>query len=138
MKNDLCRTATGAALAASALLLTSSTLPADAAGAAPQPASRITVRTSDATPLSGQQFVLTGSLTSPTGRALAGGVVRVQTLRSGEWTNLAGAHVTTSNDGGYRIRVILSQRGERDLRVVGDPAGDSLRNARARMDVTVL
>jgi hypothetical protein len=136
MKNNLCRTATatGAVFAASTLLLA---LPADTAGAATRPASRITVHTSDATPLSAQQFVLTGQLRSPSGQALANGVVRVQTLRSGEWADLSGARVTTGSDGRYRVRVILSQRGERDLRVVGDPAGDSLRNARARVDVTV-
>ena len=86
MKNNLCRTATatGAVFAASTLLLA---LPADTAGAATRPASRITAHTSDTTPLSGQQFVLTGHLRSPSGQALANGVVRVQTLRSGEWAD---------------------------------------------------
>jgi hypothetical protein len=137
MQNHVRRTsaALGAVVAASTALVLA--LPLDTAGAATRPASRITVHTSDATPGSGQEFVLTGRLTSPTGRALAGGAVRVQTLRGGEWTNLSGAHVSTGSDGRYRVRVILSQRGERDLRVVGDPAGQRLRTDRARIDVTV-
>lgn len=137
MQNHLRRTtaAVGAVAAASTALVLA--LPVDTAGAATRPASRITVHTSDPTPRSGQEFVLTGRLTAPTGRALGDGVVRVQTLRGGEWTNLTGARVTTGSDGRYRVRVILSQRGERDLRVVGDPAGQRLRNDRARIDVTV-
>jgi hypothetical protein len=135
MQNNLrSRTAAAAVVAASTGLLA---LPVGTADAVTQPASRITVHTSDTTPQSGQQFVLTGRLTSPSGRALANGAVRVQTLRGGAWTDLTGAHVATGSDGRYRVRVILSQRGARDLRVVGDPAGDSLRDARARIDVTV-
>lgn len=61
----------------------------------------------------------------------------MQTLRGGEWTNLSGARVTTGSDGRYRVRVVLGQKGERDLRVVGDPAGTRLANSRARIDVFV-
>jgi len=136
MQNHLRRTtAAGALVAASTALVLA--LPGGSASAADRPASRITVHTSDTTPQSGQQFVLTGRLTTAAGNALTNGAVRVQTLRGGAWTNLTGAQVTTGSNGGYRVRVILSQKGTRDLRVVGDPAGDSLRNSRARIDVTV-
>jgi hypothetical protein len=127
--------AVGVAAVASTALLTG--LPAGAANAAARPASQITAHASDRTPRSGQEFVLTGRLTRPSGRALAHGAVRVQTARGGDWTNLTGAHVTTGSRGWYRVRVILSQTGERRLRVVGNPAGDRLANARARTNVTV-
>lgn len=108
-----------------------------AADAATRPASRITVSASDTTPQSGEQVVLRGRLTTATGAALAGGLVKVQTLRGDSWVDLAGARVTTGERGYYRVRVVLSQRGERELRIVGDPAGTTLRNSRARLDVTV-
>jgi hypothetical protein len=135
MQNHLRRTSAAALAAASTALVLA--LPDGSASAADRPASRITVHTSDTTPQSGEQFVLTGRLTTAAGNALANGTVRVQTLRAGAWTNLTGAHVTTGSNGGYRVRVILSQKGERDLRVVGDPAGDRIRISRARIDVTV-
>jgi hypothetical protein len=126
---------TAAIAAVGALLLT---LPTGTATAAPaRPASHITVHASDTTPQSGQQLVLRGRLTTTSAQPLAGGTVRVQSLSGGAWSDLTGAHVTTAGDGRYRVRVVLSQRGERTLRVVGDPAGDSLRNSRARIALTV-
>lgn len=135
MQHDLRRTTAvlGAVATATTAFALATGAPADAAD---RPASRTTVHTSDATPQSGQQFVLDGRLTNRAGDPLSG-VVRVQTLRDGAWTNLTGARVSTGSDGTYRVRVVLSQRGERDLRVVGDPAGDRIRSSRARIDVTV-
>ncbi len=129
------RAAVAAAVAAVSVVGTVATVtPADAAT---RPASHLTVRTSEATPASGEQFVLRGRLTTPTGRALAGGTVTVQTLRAGTWVGLTGARVTTGEQGYYRVRVVLSQRGERDLRAVGDPAGSTRRNSSARLVVDV-
>lgn len=137
MQKTLRRTTAGLGAVVTATTAFALAGPVGAADAVTRPASRITVHTSDTTPQSGEQFVLGGRLTTRSGRALAAGVVRVQTLRSGEWSDLSGARVTTGSDGRYRVRVILFQRGDRDLRVVGNPAGHRLRNSRARIDVTV-
>lgn len=137
MQNRLRQTTAAAGAVATATTALALALPVETATAAARPASKVTVHASDPTPGSGREFVLAGRLTGPSGGALDNGAVRVQTLRAGEWTNLTGAHVTTGSDGRYRVRVVLSQRGKRDLRVVGDPAGDRLRNARARTAVTV-
>jgi hypothetical protein len=99
--------------------------------------SRITVRASDYEVLPGQQFVLRGRMTS-LGDAVNGATVRVQGYRNGGWHNLKGAVVRTSSEGRYRVRVILSSGGDRDLRVVADPAGDAIRKARGYTVVRVL
>ena len=44
---------------------------------------------------------------------------------------------TTDADGRYRVRVILVQDGDRDLRVVANPPGDDIRTARAYTVVRV-
>lgn len=100
------------------------------------PRARVSAAASDTTPASGQEFVLTGRLTGPLGVGRAG-VVKVQTLRNGVFVDLAGARVATDGDGDYRVRVILSQTGDRTLRVVGNPAGDSLRNGLRRVELSV-
>ncbi len=62
--------------------------------------------------------------------------VKVQARRDGAWIQLTGARVTTNDNGGYRVRLILSQTGKRVLRVVGvTPRGT--RNAFHRFSVTV-
>jgi hypothetical protein len=83
----------------------------------------ITVRVSDTTPASGQQFIARGKLTMG-GLPAADHVVRVQTFRGGEWVAISGARVTTNEDGKYRVRLILSMKGKRVLRVVGVGQGD--------------
>ena len=103
--------------------------PADAA----QDRARITASASDATPASGQTFHVSGRLTRD-GDGLAGRTVKVQTLRDGAWTNLTGARMDTSSTGGYDLRVVLSQTGQRTLRVVGVLPG---RNAFDRFTVNV-
>lgn len=98
--------------------------------------SRITIHPSDSNPDVGEQFVLRGRMTS-LGDPVAGVRVRVQTYRDGGWVQLKGAVVTTNDDGRYRVRVILGQDGDRDLRVVANPAGDDIRTARGYTVVRV-
>lgn len=128
---------TTAVLGSAALLAGGFAAFAGPASATDRPASRITVSASDSEVDPGEQFALRGRLTTEGGRALAGGVVRVQTFRDGAWEDLPGAQVTTNDEGRYRVRVVLSQKGERGLRVVGNPAGTRLRNARALTSVQV-
>ncbi len=118
------------AAAASVLALA----PADAADIA---RCRITVFSNDYEVQPGQQFVLRGRLTSE-GAGVEGATVRVLTYRNGGWERLRGAVVTTNDEGRYRVRVVLSSGGDRDLRVVGNPAGDSIRTARNETVVRVL
>lgn len=121
--------ATALTAAASALTV------APALADAPAP-SRITVHPSTSDPDQGEHFVLRGRLRSE-GEPVAGATVRVQTWRDGGWQRLKGAVVTTGDEGRYRVRVILFQDGDRDLRVVGNPAGDDIRTARATTVVRV-
>ncbi len=94
---------------------------------------RITASVTDTTPASGQTFRVTGRLTRG-GEAVAGWTVKVQTLRDGSWSNLTGARMSTSDRGRYKLRVVLSQTGQRTLRVVGVVPGH---NAFQRFGVTV-
>jgi len=96
--------------------------------------SKVTVRASDYTPQQGETFVLRGRFEHD-GRAAGGHTVRLQTYRQG-WHNIAGAAVTTDSDGRYRMRVILSIRGVRDLRVMG-VSDDVHRNSFKRFVVEV-
>lgn len=76
----------------------------------------ITVRVSDRTPASGQQFIVRGRL-DVGGRPGVGKPVTVQTWRAGHWEPIRGARVTTNSEGRYRVRLILQAKGERLLRV---------------------
>jgi hypothetical protein len=122
-----------ATLATAAASVTMS--PAVAATGDPAP-SRISVRASDYNPDQGEQFRLRGRMLSE-GNPVAGVKVRVQTFRDGGWVPLKGAVVTTNDEGRYRVRVVLVQDGDRDLRVVANPAGDDIRTARAYTVVRV-
>lgn len=102
----------------------------------PSAPSRITVRASDHNPDQGEQFRLRGRMLSE-GRPVSGVRVRVQTYREGGWKRLEGAVVTTDHEGRYRVRVILFQDGDRDLRVVANPPGDDIRTARGYTVVRV-
>lgn len=127
----------GAALgAAAAVGATIVSVPAAQAVSADQPRSQITVRSSDYEVQPGGEFVLRG-LMSVNGRPLEGASVRVQAYRDG-WENIDGAVVSTNTEGRYRVRVVLFAGGDRDLRVVGDPAGDRIRNSRDYTVVRVL
>lgn len=90
-------------------------VPAYAAEAA-TPA-KVTAAVSDATPASGQTFRVSGAL-SKDGDALAGKTVKVQTLRNGAWENISGASMKTSSTGKYNLRLVLSSKGKRTMRVV--------------------
>ncbi|HEX6247370.1 MAG TPA: hypothetical protein VFZ64_05815 [Nocardioidaceae bacterium] len=98
--------------------------------------SRITVRSSEYDVSSGEQFVLRGRLMSE-GDPVSDATVRVKTYRNGAWVRLEGAVVSTNDEGRYRVRVILSMKGERKLRVVGNPLGDDIKTARKGLVVTV-
>ena len=100
-------------------------------------ATNMTVRASDHEVRPGEQFVLRGRMTKATG-PVRGATVRVLTFRNGGWERPSGAVVTTGDTGRYRVRVVLSSGGDRDLRVVGNPRGDRLRNAHAETVVRVL
>ncbi|MFB9312268.1 hypothetical protein [Nocardioides plantarum] len=93
-------------------------------------ASRITVTTSDSSVSSGEQFVLSGRLSTP-------GVVRVQTREGSTWKAVNGAVVDTRSDGTYRVRVVLGHTGDRTLRVVGDPTAAGVSNSQAWIHVLV-
>lgn len=95
----------------------------------------ITVRVSDSTPASGEQFIARGKLIMG-GLPAGDHVVKVQTWRDGAWEQISGAKMHTSSDGTYRMRLILSQKGERTLRVVGVGQGDEP-TERQRFSVTV-
>jgi hypothetical protein len=75
----------------------------------------LTAKVSDKTPASGQQFVVRGRLFEM-GMSGKDHAIRVQTLLGGSWQPVA--HVSTDEDGRYRVRVILSTTGKRTLRVV--------------------
>ena len=92
--------------------------------------SRITVTTSDSSVASGEQFVLSGRLSTK-------GVVRVQTREGSTWKPVSGAVVSTRTDGTYRVRVVLGHSGDRTLRVVGDPTAAGVGNSQAWIHVTV-
>lgn len=107
------------------------------AAAATGPRSHITVHPSDTKVSSGEQFILRGRLTRH-GEPIDNGRVRVAArYPDGDWDDLAGAVVTTDSEGKYRVRVILSMTGNRDLRVVGNPPGDRVRSSRAYTTVRV-
>ena len=123
-----------AAAVVSAVVPVSGLVAATTAGAATAQ-SRISVFVSDSTPASGEQFVAHGKF-FVAGDPAEDRPVKVQAWRDGSWTQLTGARVVTNDDGAYRVRLILSQTGERDLRVVGvSPEGT--RNAFHRFTVTV-
>jgi hypothetical protein len=83
----------------------------------------ITVKVSDSTPASGQQFIVRGKLTMG-GLPADDHVVKVQSKLSGRWQQISGARMTTDADGRYRLRLILQTTGKRELRVLGIGEGD--------------
>lgn len=99
------------------------------------PHASITAMVSDPTPASGKAFTVSGTFTE-NNKAAAGQVVKIQTLRNGTWQPITGARERTTGAGGYKLKVILSSKGARQLRVVGVGTGHE-RNARQPFAVTV-
>ena len=97
--------------------------------------SHVTVHTTDTTPASGQTFRLYGAVFSEGNRVPA--VVRVKTYRNGEWVMLTGAVMHTNRDNAYNLRIILQMKGERHLRVIGNPDDPGIRTARHTITVVV-
>ncbi|HSE09912.1 MAG TPA: hypothetical protein VLB29_14705 [Nocardioidaceae bacterium] len=124
-------------LAVTAAVVSAAAVVAGPAAVAETPAdSRISVRPSNYNPDQGEMFRLSGRMLSE-GVPVPGVTVRVQTWRNGGWVPLKGAVVTTNDEGRYRVRVVLFQDGDRDLRVVANPEGDDIRTARKTTVVRV-
>ena len=117
-------------IAAAATLVATS--PAQSATLA---SSRVTAQSTDYTPASGQTFSLYGAVWSAGHRVPA--TIRVKTFRNGTWVQLAGAVMQTNRFDRYRIRVILQMKGQRQLRVVGDPRPAGIRTSHKDLTVTV-
>jgi hypothetical protein len=108
---------------------------APAATVAPT-ASHVTATPSTTTPASGETFRVRGAvLTDKDVRVPA--TIHVKTWRNGRWVQLRGAVMHTNRDNGYHMRIILQMKGERQLRVVGDPDSATIATARTTFTVTV-
>lgn len=104
--------------------------------AAEAPSVSITANPSDTTVNSGQQFRVRG-LFKIGGEPAVNRTVKIQSLNGGTWQNIQGAQVSTGDDGRYAVRLILSRKGERDLRAVGITPSPNTPNPKARFTVTV-
>ena len=79
---------------------------------------RVTIHVSDTTVHSGQQFRVHGKYLFGDNTPVVGKRIRVQSKSpKGKWTKIKGATLRTNAEGHYRIRVILSRKGNRMLRV---------------------
>ena len=115
----------GAAAAAAASLLVAA--PAVAEEPAP---SRMTAIPSKFQVDPGEQFVVRGRLLSE-GEPVVGAPVRVRTWSDeGRFVDIEGARVKTNSEGRYRVRIVLYRKGDRLLKVIGNPAGDDIATAR--------
>lgn len=97
--------------------------------------SRVTVTSTDYTPASGETFRLYGAVWSEGDRVPA--TIRVKTYRDGKWVQLSGAVMHTNRYDRYRIRIVLQMKGERLLRVIGNPDDDGIATARKTITVNV-
>ncbi|HYJ69723.1 MAG TPA: hypothetical protein VEX15_18875 [Nocardioidaceae bacterium] len=100
------------------------------------PTAHITAHPSKTAVDSGEQFRVHGLFTI-NGAPAVNRTVKIQSKTADGWRNLTGAHVSTGTDGRYRIRVILSSKGKRDLRAVGITPSPSVPNPKAPFTVTV-
>lgn len=129
------RRVAAAVLVGSLIPLSAAVTTAHASTAVESHTVKITAVPSDTTPASGQEFRVRGAFTVD-GQPAVDRPVKVQTWRNDAWEQLKGAKVNTNDEGRYQVRVILQQKGERLLRVVGvSPEG--IRNAYHRFTVTV-
>ena len=95
----------------------------------------ITARPSDTMVRSGEQFIVRGRFTID-GAPAVGRTVKIQAQYGQDWQAITGARVTTNSEGKYRVRIILGQKGNRDLRSVGI-APRNIKNAYQRFTVQV-
>lgn len=115
----------GAAAAIAASLLVAA--PAVAEEPAP---SRMTAIPSKFQVDPGEQFVVRGRMLSQ-GEPVVGAPVRVRTWSDeGRFVDIEGARVKTNSEGRYRVRIVLYRKGDRLLKVIGNPAGDDIATAR--------
>lgn len=121
----------GTLLAASSLVAPATAAPATTVLAP----SHVTVTSTDYTPSSGETFHLYGAIWSQGDRVPA--TISVKTFRDGEWVQLKGAVMHTNRYDKYNLRIILQQKGERQLRVIGDPDSDTIKIATRTITVTV-
>lgn len=79
---------------------------------------RVSIHATDHHVRSGEQFRVHGRYLFGDNRPVTNKMIRVQSKNpNGRWVNLRGAHLRTNSSGGYRIRVVLSRKGVRKLRV---------------------
>jgi hypothetical protein len=107
---------------------------APAATVAPT-ASHVTATPSTTTPASGETFRVAGAVL--TGDTRVPATIHVKTWRNGQWVQLRGAVMHTNRDNAYTMRVVLQMKGERQLRVVGDPDSAAIATSRTTFTVTV-
>lgn len=124
-----------AAAIAAVAVIAPLTVVAGTAQAATAPTPRVTTHVSTSNPSSGQTFYVNGVFTIG-GKAAADKVVKIQSLDSGKWVPLTGAHIDTTSTGTYKLRLILDRVGVRDLRAVGVVPGPA-KDAFHRFTVTV-
>ena len=129
-------TAIASGVIASGVVFGSSASAEAASAPAMAPAVSITAHPSNTTPNSGEQFRVRGLFTIG-GNPAVNRTVKIQSLNGGTWQNISGARVSTGSDGKYAVRLILSRKGERDLRAVGITPSPNTPNAFKRFTVTV-
>lgn len=132
MKNRHVRMATAVIGTIAATTTLVGTAPAPAMTLAP---SHVTATPTTTTPASGETFRLQGAVWPEGDRVPA--TIRVRTWRDGQWVQLHGATMHTNMANRYTIRVQLQMRGQRQLRVIGDPDDAGIRTARTTVTVTV-
>lgn len=79
---------------------------------------RVTIHATDHRVQSGEQFRVHGKYLFGDNTPVKNRMVRVQSKNTnGKWVRLKGAQLRTNSEGRYRIRVALSRKGVRKLRV---------------------
>lgn len=87
----------------------------------------ITIHATDTSVRSGEQFRVYGAYRLGDGTPVRNKLVQVQSKNpDGSWSKVSGARLRTNDEGRYRIRVVLSRKGDRVLRVRAQgPTADS-------------
>ena len=105
-----------------AVLMTGTANAATGAHPTPGSAASVTAHVSNANPVSGKTFRVSGELTE-NNKPAADQVVKIQAMQNGSWKQLTGARIRTDSQGDYSLRVVLDTTGQRELRVVGVGVG---------------